>query len=167
MAFPGAHSTVRLLRAVEATLAVVAVVLVAAACSGGGGSPRVAALGNKSVATTTAAAPAGSPALAPSKMQRQAQLLTLAACMRKNGVTNFPDPVNGSLILGADPRSGLDPFSPQFQAAQKACRYLEPQLSPAQQQRSDEDALKLSQCMRAHGVPNFPDPKLLGKARQS
>jgi hypothetical protein len=160
VASPDAPGTVPRLRAVEATLAVGAVALVAAAC--GGGNPGVATLGNGRVETSTAAAPVGSPASGPSRVQRQTQLLKLAACMRKYGVANFPDPVNGSLILRAEPVNGLDPFSPQFQGAQKACRSLEPQLSPAQQQQSDEDALKLSQCMRAHGVPNFPDPTLLG-----
>jgi hypothetical protein len=45
-----------------------------------------------------------------------------AACMRRHGISTFPDPTfNGgheSLNLGA----GLDPNSPAFQRAAEACR---------------------------------------------
>lgn len=52
--------------------------------------------------------------------------LKIVACMRTHGEPNFPDPVmsNGVLkgfILRGD---GVDPRSPQFQAAQKACQSL-------------------------------------------
>jgi hypothetical protein len=49
--------------------------------------------------------------------QQQAQLLKFARCMRLHGVHTFPDPTSTGLSL-----SGVDPNSPQFQAAQKACR---------------------------------------------
>jgi hypothetical protein len=56
--------------------------------------------------------------------ERQAalkQLLQHSRCMRAHGITDFPDPTtNGggaSLHLGGN----IDPSSPQFQAAQKAC----------------------------------------------
>jgi hypothetical protein len=39
--------------------------------------------------------------------------------MRSHGVPNFPDP-------GASLPSGVNPQSPAFQAAQQACRQLEP-----------------------------------------
>jgi hypothetical protein len=57
--------------------------------------------------------------------ERQAaihQLLALARCMRAHGITNFPDPTTSGggvgISLGA---TGIDPSSPQFQAAAKAC----------------------------------------------
>jgi hypothetical protein len=78
----------RQLRAVPAAVAVGALAFVAAACGAGSG-PGVAALGNKSTGTTTAAAPAGSPGQVTSKVQ--AQLLAYSACMRRSGVPNFPD----------------------------------------------------------------------------
>jgi hypothetical protein len=136
-------------------LAVGAVAMVAAACDGGGGIPGIAALGSKTHETTTAVAPVGSPGGGSSKVQ--VQLLAFVACMRKNGLPNFPGPVNGHLNLNG---SGIDPSSPQLQAAQKACEALFPQLfSPAQQQREEAGLLSGSQCMRAHGVQNFPDPQ--------
>lgn len=54
----------------------------------------------------------------------QQQLMAYSQCMRSNGVSDFPDPVfsggAGSLTLPAD----IDPNSPTFQAAQKACQSL-------------------------------------------
>jgi hypothetical protein len=83
-----------------------------------------------------------------------------AACMRKNGVPNFPDPSSsGTVTLG--PNSGIDPGSPKFQAAQQKCQKLLPnggQPTPAQIAKMQAGALAFSKCMRAHGVTNFPDP---------
>lgn len=63
----------------------------------------------------------GLPAPTPSQIdQRVAQMLKLAECMRSHGVLKFPDPTaNGSLMI--NPSSGVDPQSPSFQQAQKAC----------------------------------------------
>lgn len=147
-----------LLRAIQATLAAGAIVLVAAACGGGGGNPGVATVGKESTGTA-AAAPAGSlgPVLTPGSAKWQAELLVYAECMRKNGLYDFPDPgPNGQISFNGP----FDPWSPQFIAAQRACQHLQPQLSPAKQQQIFANDLKFAECMRAHGVPNYPDPKL-------
>jgi hypothetical protein len=84
--------------------------------------------------------------------------------MRSHGVPDFPDPVGNSLQLKASPGSDLNPVSPQFKAAQKACQSLAPgggtggTVSAAQQ----AEALKYSACMRQNGLPNFPDPVFSG-----
>jgi hypothetical protein len=80
-----------------------------------------------------------------------------AECMRKNGVPEFPDPVNGRVQLKARKGSGLDPESPQFKAAEQACKALAPN-GGASGGRTDPAMLKFAQCMRKNGVPNFPDP---------
>jgi hypothetical protein len=57
----------------------------------------------------------------PSEAQRN-KMFAFARCMRSHGVTNFPDPVfsdGGARIRLGGP--GLDPNSPAFQQAQKAC----------------------------------------------
>ena len=56
---------------------------------------------------------------------QQAQALKYSACMRSHGVPNFPDPVfsNGGAQLHV---TGIDPNSPQFQAAGEACASLRP-----------------------------------------
>ena len=48
-------------------------------------------------------------------------MLKLADCMRAHGITNFPDPTVNAGGISVDPR-GLDTSSPQFHAAQQACR---------------------------------------------
>ena len=55
-------------------------------------------------------------------------LLALSQCMRDNGIANFPDPGPDGLLLDG---TGIDPDSPQFKAAQDACRDLRPQSDPA------------------------------------
>lgn len=55
----------------------------------------------------------------------RAGALAFSACMRRHGVTDFPDPTfsNGGVQLKVTARagSGLDPRSATFQAAQRAC----------------------------------------------
>ena len=59
--------------------------------------------------------------------QARAAALAMSRCMRSHGVPNFPDPKfqsgpNGGLGIGMDLNgSGINPSSPAFQAAQKAC----------------------------------------------
>ena len=88
----------------------------------------------------------------------EAQMLAYARCMRSHGVANFPDPNGQGVIQG----SGINPGSASFQAADKDCRHLLPnggQPSPAQQAKALAQALKFSQCMRSHGISDFPDPQ--------
>lgn len=83
--------------------------------------------------------------------------LQFSTCMRAHGVSNFPDPgANGTLRIP----TGVSPQSPSFQAAQKACgRYLPMKGAPGKMSASDRRrALAFAECVRAHGVPSFPDP---------
>ncbi len=95
--------------------------------------------------------------------------------MRTHGVGDFPDPDGSGNIdlknLNSGPGSDLDPRSAAFQTAQKACKGLEPSTfspgghlaSAAQRQRDLTKALAFSRCMRAHGMPKFPDPDGTGR----
>ena len=84
--------------------------------------------------------------------------------MRAHGVRDFPDPDssgNFDLSGGGD----LNPANPTYQAAAQACRSLgsagkdsAPALSPQQIAAS----VKFAQCMRNHGVSNYPDPDSSG-----
>jgi hypothetical protein len=88
-----------------------------------------------------------------------AQSLKFARCMRAHGVPNFPDPRLGGIQIA--PGDGLNPQSPAFQAAQKACGKLLPGGGPGVRKPTKAQftaALAFARCMRAHGLPNFPDP---------
>lgn len=53
------------------------------------------------------------------------QALKFSACMRSHGILNFPDPTmlpSGGVSYSL---TGLDPSSPQFQAANKTCEALQ------------------------------------------
>ncbi len=84
--------------------------------------------------------------------------------MRSNGVTNFPDPNS----RGVWPKSQVElvASNPRFQAATQACGHLLPDggpgvpPSPAVVQQIRSDMTNFAQCMRSHGVPDWPDPTL-------
>jgi hypothetical protein len=62
------------------------------------------------------------------EMMKQAQerALKFSACMRSHGEPNFPEPAftggGIKMTLKAGGAGGIDPSSPQFKAAQKACQ---------------------------------------------
>lgn len=84
--------------------------------------------------------------------------------MRANGVSNFPDPSPGGGFLFTV--NGLDRSSPAFKGAQAKCQKLLPVGGPARPGAQTHPSaqtlsklLKIAQCMRHHGVPEFPDPR--------
>jgi hypothetical protein len=138
--------------------ALIASGLLVAACAGGSGGPRVAGAGSS---TTT-------PAKSSSSGAKRASALAYSKCIRAHGVPDFPDPDSkGQIQLQAGPGSDLAPDSPRFKAAQQACKSLEPHPSAAQQRQDYAKALRFAQCMRAHGVPTFPDPQPPGSGPQT
>ena len=118
-----------------------------------------ASTSSSSRATTTAPPSRSSGALSPSSESDQSQQLQFARCMRTHGVTEFPDPSAGG-FLNAIAASGINTKSPAFQAALQACKKYTPEgnMTPAQSAAQTAKGLEFSQCMRSHGVPNFPDP---------
>jgi hypothetical protein len=77
--------------------------------------------------------------------------------MRANGVPSFPDTgPNGFQIR---PGSGMTQ-SPGYQTAFSTCHRYLPQSghSPPVPARERLEEVKFAQCMRANGVPSFPDP---------
>jgi hypothetical protein len=83
--------------------------------------------------------------------------LAFAQCMRDNGVPDVPDPdAKGEIRGPAHERQG----NPAFQAAFQRCRNLAP--GGEHEATGDpafvEQMRQFSKCMRANGLPNFPDP---------
>jgi hypothetical protein len=85
-----------------------------------------------------------------------------AKCMRRNGVSNFPDPgASGKLTIDAIANgSSVDTSTPAFNQAIGACKELEPAGFTGGRRTSQQQAaaLKFAQCIRANGVSDFPDP---------
>lgn len=158
----------------------VALGLLAAGCGGGSKAPSVASLAPSHGGTTTGTTQSTQPNAAPGPSGAGAQLHValkvpagsdgekFSVCMRAHGLPTFPDP-NGQGIIQLGSGSGLDPRSPRFQAAQRACRRLLPnggQPTPAQIAKAQKAALAYSACMRKNGIKDFPDPTFSGGAVQ-
>lgn len=142
------------MRTVKTLLAVTGVAVLAAGCGTSGHNPST-----------------GSGAQSPQNFASTAY--KHAACMRSHGVANFPDPqitTNGNQVSICQVLSQSVADSPQFKAADKACRGLVPGLaneSPAQlaaqQHAHAQTLLAFAQCLRGHGVQGFPDPTAQGQ----
>jgi len=138
-------------RTVTAIIATAGLAVAVAGCGGSPGS-HVAQLGSTSTQSSFTS---------PAASGQENRAVAFSQCMRSNGVPTFPDPTSGEAI----PKVGLKQLGvsgSQFQAAQTACQHLllngGSGPSPAQVQQVRAQALEFSQCVRSHGVPNFPDP---------
>ena len=137
----------------------VTVGLLASAC--GGGSTNSGAANGSGTNTTGAPGGKAGVSVASGSSATQAKLLQLARCIRSHGVPNMPDPSASNGTLGAMVSgAGIDLQSPTVQAALTACKQYDPgqNLTPAQSAAQNASALQFAQCMRSHGVPNYPDP---------
>lgn len=132
------------------------------ACSGGS-APHVANLGDSGskAASSTTTLPKGNPT----------QLLDeWATCMQANGDPNQTDPTidaNGVIHIDMPPSAnasgglglktsggpGSGPCGPYLTAASTALRGGHPLQKP-----DPAKLIKYSECMRAHGIADFPDP---------
>jgi hypothetical protein len=86
----------------------------------------------------------------------------LAACLRKHGLTNFPDPpyAAGELSGLGFPKQVVEKyFNGACHKYALAAGAVE---TPAENQQHLEQMLAIAKCMRAHGVVNFPDPSAQG-----
>ncbi len=97
--------------------------------------------------------------------------------MRSHGVPSFPDPGSSGSLPKADAQH-LGVTGSQLAVAQQACRLLLPNTGGAIDARSVEQCMmagdcprafvrtvldeerRFAQCMRSHGVPNWPDPSI-------
>jgi hypothetical protein len=95
------------------------------------------------------------------------KLREFAQCMRENGV-DMPDPKDGRVEIRASAKPGAGGAPDDggaIEAAQKKCAHLMPNGGKPRKPKP-EDLAKMrafSQCMRDHGVSEFPDPKPDGR----
>jgi hypothetical protein len=150
-------------RIAAAIIALAALTLMAAACS-------------DSLASTTSG---GSPDAQGATNSPSA--VAYSNCMRSHGVPNYPDPGSGGQLPKTNAQQ-LGVSSSQIQTAEQACQHLYPTDGGSFQQLIQEcettgacpqavvqPALNVmreyAQCMRSHGVPNFPDPTIDSEGR--
>jgi hypothetical protein len=111
-----------------------------------------------------ASGPAGS---GPGTLEQQAlsAMSGFARCVRAHGVPDFPDPQVGSDGVPRFPDSA--PRVPT--QAQQACRAVAARIPPEYTGTVPASAVDLQKllafahCMRAHGIPDWPDPNSLGE----
>ena len=157
----------------SAGLAVLAVAaaLALTACGGGSSSPHVASLASSSGSSTTTGSASstttgnGSSTTKPPKADATRFLNEWATCMHGHGDPNQPDPVMGSdktiqINIPGDAQSlsgavhaGTAPCNRYLTAAQRALRNGQPFPQP-----SLVTEVKFAECIRANGVPNYPNP---------
>jgi hypothetical protein len=154
------------LRVARVGLGLVAVAVVFAACGPGSAAPGVASLNHGTSTRTTGksktsvgSGASGTAGPSGATIGMGGASLQFSVCMRSHGFPNFPDPNSQGQISV----SGINPSSAAFQNAQKACgRYITGASgkapSQAQQAKMQADALRFAQCMRSHGITDFPDP---------
>jgi hypothetical protein len=146
---------------------IAAVVLGLGACgtTSGSGSPSVA-----NVSTTTIASGNGSTATTAPTSTAAQSLVEWANCMRSHGDPEQSDPTidshgginiaipSSAASLSNAVHNGTAPCNEYLGAASAALRTGATDLTPP-----DQAALvKYSQCMRANGEPNYPDPGTSG-----
>lgn len=149
--------------AVTTTLVVPALALALAACSASHGPSS----------TRSGVPRSGSPNSGNSSSSASA--VAYSACMRSNGVPNYPDPDSAGNLPKGDAQSfGVSAM--RLQTAQRACRSLLPTAGalqdqaqqcsltgdcpPALVQQMLSGGRVVAQCMRAHGIPRWPDPTI-------
>jgi hypothetical protein len=104
--------------------------------------------------------------------------VAFSACMRSHGIPNFPDPNAGGRPLQVDAHQ-LGVSDSLYQTAEQACQHLLPTGGSLQQLTHQcllygdcpptlvQPLMTLertyAECMRSHGVPNWPDPSISAK----
>jgi hypothetical protein len=138
-------------RRTTSTLAPTATTLILAAV--------LAACGSSASSSSTTASPAGG-GTSPTPTASSNKLEQFAQCMRSHGAANFPDPT----AQGTFQLSTALTASPQFRAADDACKSLAPPGPLKSQAPTTADlnkALKFVHCMRKQGI-NMADPNPQG-----
>jgi hypothetical protein len=81
-------------------------------------------------------------------------------CMHSHGIPDYPAPDASGQLQKIVSGQQVGVSDATFHSASTACQSLWPYqaLTPAQQQQELAEDLKFAQCMRAQGLPKFPDP---------
>src|SRR3954451_689308 len=131
--------------------------LISAGC-GSDASSKTGTASTDTTSSTNAASTASSTTTSSAtttKLTAQEKAVKFAECMRANGVPHFPDPDS----KGAS-NFGVDVSREVWLKAIDACKALKPPgaLSSKRTLKQQAASLRFAQCVRDHGVKDFPDP---------
>jgi hypothetical protein len=135
----------------KSTLALALIALIGAGCGSHAPSDSATA-GNTSSSGSSGSTATSAPTKAATD---QDKAVKFSECIRRNGVPHFPDPNSkGEYVFGIDVSPAV------WQKAVDACKALEPPgaLSGKRSPKQQSDALRFAECVRNHGVKDFPDP---------
>jgi hypothetical protein len=109
-----------------------------------------AGCGSNDTAHTSATATAS-----PKQATGRDKAVKFAECIRAHGVADFPDPNAKNEF-----EYGVSVTPAVWKRATTACKDLQPPgtLSSKRTPKEQSGALEFAQCMRDHGVKDFPDP---------
>jgi hypothetical protein len=129
------------------SLGVVAMIALTSAASAGCGSNASSKPGTASRASSRGGGD--------KKLTAHEKAVKFAECMRANGVPHFPDP-----DPKGDTNFGVDVTREVWLKAIDACKTLKPPgaLSSKRTPKEQSASLRFAQCVRDHGVKDFPDP---------
>jgi hypothetical protein len=115
------------------------------------------------VACGSPSSSSGSSSGLPTMQTMTAEALAYAKCMRSHGIQNYPDPTvqdsGQQQSVGFNVPQAVRNL-PGFNAAAKTCeeKTHSGRPSPAMMRAAMANAVKFTDCMRSHGISNFPDP---------
>jgi hypothetical protein len=115
------------------------------------------AAGDPAVATAQSAGPEASSSASARPGPDPDAMIKYSRCMREHGLSWFPDPGADGTLQVQTP-AGAD--QNKIKKAEEACKSLLPAGEKKDQASPEEieQSRQMARCMRANGVPNFPDP---------
>jgi hypothetical protein len=123
--------------------------LISAGCGSNASSESGTAGTASSTSTTTSSGGANT------KLTARDKAVKFAECIRAHGVSDFPDPDAKNQF-----QYGVSVSPAVWKQATTACKDLQPPgtLSSKRTPKQQSASLRFAQCVRDHGVKDFPDP---------
>jgi hypothetical protein len=125
--------------------------LITAGCGSNASSETGTASSTGTTSTGTGTASSG----ANTKLTARDKAVKFSECIRAHGVSDFPDPDAKNQVA-----YGVSVSPAVWKQATTACKGLQPPgtLSSKRTPKEQSASLRFAQCVRDHGVKDFPDP---------
>jgi hypothetical protein len=146
----------RTLRPLAAVATVALISVIGAGCGSDAPSETGAASNSGTAGSTqTASSTSTTGSGASKKLTARDKAVKFAECIRAHGVSDFPDPNEENQF-----EYGVSVSPVVWKRATTACKELQPPgtLSGKRTPKQQSASLRFAQCVRDHGVKDFPDP---------